>query len=90
MGKDDNKSTELDDIPHERSEPRPDFSVPPPRKKLPKSIQDTLDNDEKLWETMYEGKSVLPPPSDPTESSAGNTVLARNLKSGWNEHELTG
>lgn len=34
---------------------RPDFSVPPPRKQLPKELQDTLDNEEKLWEVLYDG-----------------------------------
>ncbi|KAF2763022.1 hypothetical protein EJ05DRAFT_471971 [Pseudovirgaria hyperparasitica] len=43
------------DIPHERTEPRPDFSKPLPAKKLPKALQDTLDDDEKLWEALYEG-----------------------------------
>ncbi|KAL9064693.1 MAG: hypothetical protein Q9157_007740 [Trypethelium eluteriae] len=34
--------------------------VPAP-KRLPKSIQDSLDNEEKLWEVMYEGKPVAHP-----------------------------
>jgi mitochondrial fission process protein 1 len=55
MSKRDDKFN-TDDIPHERNEPRPDFSQPPPPKRLPKSIQDTLDSDEKLWETLYEGR----------------------------------
>jgi fission process protein 1 len=42
-------------VPHERKEPRPDFSEPPPAKKLPKALQDTLDNDEKLWDALYDG-----------------------------------
>jgi hypothetical protein len=41
-----------DDIPHTRKEPRPDFSKPIPRKPLPKELQDTLDNEEKLWEIV--------------------------------------
>ncbi len=52
------RDNKKDDIPHERKEPRPDFSVPPPRKKLPKELQDTIDNEEKLWEVLYEGKYV--------------------------------
>jgi fission process protein 1 len=55
MAKDDKK---LDEVPIERAGPRPDFSIPPARKKLPKDIQDTLDSEEKMWETMYEGKYV--------------------------------
>ena len=54
----DNKRTEEDDIPHERKGTRPDFSIPPPRKQLPKELQDTLNNEEKLWEVLYEGKYV--------------------------------
>lgn len=47
----------LNDIPHVRNETRPDFSTnPPPKRNVPKSIQDTLDNDEKLWELLYEGR----------------------------------
>ena len=42
----------LDDIPHSRKEPRPDFSKPIPRKQLPKEIQDTLDDEQKLWEAL--------------------------------------
>jgi fission process protein 1 len=53
MAKDDKK---VDEVPIERAGPRPDFSIPPARKKLPKDIQDTLDSEEKMWETMYEGK----------------------------------
>ncbi|KAF2836113.1 hypothetical protein M501DRAFT_918352, partial [Patellaria atrata CBS 101060] len=41
--------------PHERKEPRPDFSTPPPRKALPKTLQETLDSDEKLWELITDG-----------------------------------
>lgn len=50
------KDDDFSDIPRERNEPRPDFSKQPlPRKKLPPSIQATLDDDEKLWEALYEG-----------------------------------
>ncbi|KAK0650886.1 hypothetical protein DIS24_g6332 [Lasiodiplodia hormozganensis] len=50
------KDDDFSDIPHERNEPRPDFSKQPvPRKKLPPSIQATLDDEEKLWEALYEG-----------------------------------
>lgn len=60
MAKDNNsrKADELTDIPHEREGTRPDFSTPPPRKKLPKDLQATLDDDEKLWDILYEGKYV--------------------------------
>jgi fission process protein 1 len=42
-------------IPHERKEDRPDFSTPPPARKLPKGLQDTLDDDEKLLDALYAG-----------------------------------
>jgi len=54
MAKDD-KGGEVDGVIREREGARPDFSTPPPRKKLPKELQDTLDNEEKMWEVMYEG-----------------------------------
>jgi fission process protein 1 len=47
------------DIPHQRKEPRPDFSKPLPPKPLPKSIQQTLDSDEKLWEVLTEDEWVV-------------------------------
>jgi fission process protein 1 len=49
------KDNTTDDIPHEREGARPDYSVQPTRKKLPKDLQDTLDNEEKLWAALYEG-----------------------------------
>jgi mitochondrial fission process protein 1 len=54
MGKE--KKDDFADIPHERTEPRPDFSKPLPKSKLPQSLQDTLNNEEKLWDILYEGK----------------------------------
>lgn len=41
-------------VPHERKEPRPDFSVQPPSKPLPRDLQTTLD-DENLWDSLYDG-----------------------------------
>jgi hypothetical protein len=39
--------------------PEWDDSLPlPAPKRLPKSIQDTLDSEEKLWEVMVDGKYV--------------------------------
>ena len=46
----------LKDIARERKEPRPDFSAPLPAKKLPAALQETLNNDEKLWSTISDGK----------------------------------
>lgn len=60
MAKDDKRPVEeVDGVPHEREGTRPDFSTPPQRKRLPKELQDTLDNEEKLWEVLYEGTYVL-------------------------------
>jgi fission process protein 1 len=50
------------DIPHQRKEPRPDFTKPLPTKPLPKSIQDTLDNDEKLWDVLTKEEYVSSKP----------------------------
>jgi hypothetical protein len=47
------------EVEHLRKEPRPaNLSEPLPPKKLPKELQDKLDNDETLWETLYEGRYV--------------------------------
>ncbi|TKA82915.1 hypothetical protein B0A55_01305 [Friedmanniomyces simplex] len=41
-----------DDIPHERSEPRPDFSKPVARSPLPPELQKNFDSDETWWNTF--------------------------------------
>lgn len=59
MAKDSNKKIEeVDGVPIERQGARPDFSIPPPRKQLPKELQDTLNDEEKLWEVLYDGEYV--------------------------------
>lgn len=55
MAKDNKSTDEVNGVLPERQGARPDFTVPPPRKQLPKELQDTLDNDEKLWEVLYDG-----------------------------------
>lgn len=54
----DNKTVveEVDGIERLRKEPRPDFSVPPPRKQLPKELQDRLNDDETMWESISDGR----------------------------------
>jgi fission process protein 1 len=47
---------EIDGVERIRKEARPDFSVPPPRKQLPKDIQSVLDDEEKMWETISDGR----------------------------------
>lgn len=55
MARDEEKEL-VDGIRHIRKEPRPDFSQPPPPAKLPKALEETLNDDEKLWSAMYEGR----------------------------------
>jgi len=56
MAKDKDNNNNDNGVPHVRSEPRPDFSQPIIPKKLPKTLQATLDDEEKLWEVMAEGR----------------------------------
>jgi fission process protein 1 len=71
-----NETIDFEDIPRERSDqPRPDFSKPLPRKRLPAALQDTLDNEEKLWETMYEGKA-----EESTESNVRYAAYATRIR----------
>ena len=46
---------EVDGVERIRKEARPDFSLPPARKPLPKDIQTVLDNEETMWETISDG-----------------------------------
>ena len=39
---------------------KPEEAPLPPRKKLPQALQETLDNEEKMWEVLVDGKCVLP------------------------------
>jgi len=75
MSKKNNNHDEFDDIPHVRKEPRPDFSTPPPKKKLPKALQATLDNEEKLWEALYEGHA-----RESTESNVRYAAYASRVR----------
>lgn len=62
-------------IPHERSEPRPDFTQPLPRKKLPQELQSTLDNEEKFWDVLTTGQG-----SESTDSSVRYAAYASRLR----------
>jgi fission process protein 1 len=77
MAKDSNKSLadKFEDIPRERTDPRPDFSTPPARKNLPKELQDTLNDDEKLWEVLYDGKA-----EDTTDTNIRYAAYASRLR----------
>jgi fission process protein 1 len=58
MAKDDKRIEEVGGVPAERQGTRPDFSTPPPRKQLPKELQEALNDEEKLWEVLYDGGYV--------------------------------
>ena len=59
MAKDNEKVDRFDDIPHERNEPRPDLNQPYKKSKLPASLTETLEDDEKYWRTtVLDGKYV--------------------------------
>lgn len=73
MAKDHNN----DDIPRTRTEPRPDFSKPLPRSKLPLELQETLDNEEKLWSTVYDGQG--PESTDSSLRYAGYASRIRTI-----------
>lgn len=45
----------LNDIPHVRQEPRPDFSQPPAAEKLNENLQRILEREDTLFEEIYEG-----------------------------------
>lgn len=64
-----------DDIPHQRKEPRPDFSKPLPRQQLPTSIQEKLGDEEKFWETVASGDA-----GESTESNVRYAAYASRLK----------
>jgi fission process protein 1 len=63
------------DAPLERKDTPPDFSKPVPRKRLPSALQDTLDNEEKLWETLYEGHA-----QESTESNVRYAAYASRVR----------
>ncbi|RMZ73395.1 Mitochondrial 18kDa [Pyrenophora seminiperda CCB06] len=76
MAKDDTRKTgEVDGVPVERKGTRPDFSIPPPRKALPKEIQDTLNDDEKMWEVVYDGVG-----EDTTETNIRYAAYASRIR----------
>lgn len=68
-------SDPLDSIEHERSEPRPDFSKPLPRQKLPTDLQKTFDSDESWWSAFYEGNA-----SESTDTSVRYAAYASRLR----------
>jgi fission process protein 1 len=76
MAKKDNQTDDpLGSIPHERKEPRPDFSKPLPRSKLPSELQQAFERDSDLWETISEGKA-----GESTESNVRYAAYAARLR----------
>ncbi|KAI5366261.1 Putative mitochondrial 18kDa protein [Septoria linicola] len=78
MANDNDKSQDpnhLDSIPHERNEPRPDFSKPLPRKTLPTELQDVLNSEDRFWD-------ILTDPSGPetTDTSVRYAAYASRLR----------
>ena len=69
------KDKDLDDIPHERTEPRPDFTKPPPAKKLPEELQRNLNDDERLWSILTSGQG-----EDSTDSSVRYAAYANRVR----------
>lgn len=75
MAKDEKKIEEVDGVPRERDGTRPDFSIPPPRKKLPKGLQDTLDSEEKMWEILSDGRA-----EDTTDTNVRYAAYASRVR----------
>ena len=70
-----NEEDDTGEIPHVRTEPRPDFSKPLPRGKLPEALQDTLDSEEKYWSALYEGNA-----QESTESNVRYAAYASRIR----------
>lgn len=73
----DSDPNQLSSIERERSqtEQRPDFSAPLPRKRLPADLQDKLDNEEKWWDLVTQGKA-----GESTDSSVRYAGYAARLR----------
>jgi fission process protein 1 len=65
----------IDSIPHERKEPRPDFSKPLPRQKLNPELQKRLENEDSFWETVAAGDA-----GESTESNVRYAAYASRLR----------
>ncbi|WPG99182.1 mitochondrial fission process protein 1 [Acrodontium crateriforme] len=68
-------SSEDQEIEHIRSEPRPNFTAPLPRKQLPKELQATVDDEEKFWDALTSGRG-----EDSTESSIRYAAYASRFR----------
>lgn len=66
----------LDDIPHERPEPRPDFSKPLPRQNLSKKLAERLEaNENESWSSLYDGTAP-----ESTESNVRYAAYASRIR----------
>ncbi|KAI9678225.1 MAG: hypothetical protein M1817_006170 [Caeruleum heppii] len=70
-----NDPDKLSDLPHERKEPRPDFSKPLPPEKLPDDLQKIVDRQDSLYEQLYEGTAP-----DSTSSSVRYAAYATRIR----------
>ena len=74
MGGSSSKETPKTDVGSRYTKPLPvkdeDYSKPLPREKLPEELQRIVDNEESLWDKVYEGQYVFMHPglSVPTTS----------------------
>jgi len=81
MASKDPRKAELDQLSQNRTGPPPssssssDLSTPLPRSKLPKELQDTLDNEEKWWDLFTSGKA-----DDSTNSSVRYAAYASRFR----------
>lgn len=76
IGKHDaNDPDQVNTIPHERKEERPDFSQPVQRKKLPADLQKNLDSEERFWDVLSSGKG-----GETTDSSVRYAAYASRLR----------
>jgi len=69
------ESNQTETIPHERKEPRPDFSQPIQRKKLPAELQSTLDNEDRFWDALTAGSA-----GESTDTSLRYAAYASRLR----------
>ncbi|KAI9710303.1 MAG: hypothetical protein M1820_002797 [Bogoriella megaspora] len=71
-GKDDERARQREGAPQESHDGNAALPAPKP---IPKSIQDTLNSEEKLWSVMYEGKT-----NDSTDSSVRYAAYASRVR----------
>lgn len=73
MAKDAEKN--IADVPHVRKEPRPDFSTPPPSKRLPTYLEETINDEEKWATTVADGTA-----GESTDSNVRYAAYANRIR----------